>query len=278
MISYEHKYKVWFEGQLSKIGLWKWSENNVDAILINASENEEVAIQQTLDFFSSIDAPNLKEGTVRTMFERYKFKTAEEALVKLIKLDEIDWEEVIGANGVKIYAGLRDKLSGINLYDLAGSTTFFGRGIGVRKMKKLCLGLNITAPGDLTDLLENNNGIAKISNVEGFDEKTAQKIVDGIETFLAFYEKVQTHVSVNVEAAERIEDGELSGKSFVFTGFRDGALEKQIEALGGIMQSTVSKKTTYLVAADPNASSGKLDKARANGTKVIGIQQLKDML
>lgn len=258
-----------------------WTTNdkgeNVDAVLANPNEVIEVAIQQTLDFFSSIDAPNLKEGSIRTMFETYKFKTAEQALVKLIKLDQVDWEKAIGANGVKIYEGLQDKLNGITLYSLAGSTTFFGRGIGVRKMKKLCLALNISTPGDFTNIMEHNGGILTISGVEGFDEKTAKKIVDGIEDFLTFYEQVQEHVTIDVESGN-VSDGELSGKSFVFTGFRDAELGKQIEALGGAMQTTVSKKTTYLVAADPNASSGKLDKARANGTKVIGIQQLKEML
>ena len=72
----------------------------------------------------------------------------------------------------------------------------------------------------------------------------------------------------------------LSGKTFVITGTlpgmgRDEAKDK-VEAAGGKVAGSVSKKTDYLVAGAEAGS--KLDKARALGVTVIDETQLKELL
>ena len=56
----------------------------------------EMEIMQTVDFFSSIEAPHLKEGTVRKMFTSLNYQTAEEAISEMIMLNELDWGMQIG--------------------------------------------------------------------------------------------------------------------------------------------------------------------------------------
>jgi DNA ligase (NAD+) len=72
----------------------------------------------------------------------------------------------------------------------------------------------------------------------------------------------------------------FAGKQFVLTGrletlTRDEA-RALVEARGGRVTSTVSKKTDYVVAGEESGS--KLDKAQALGVKVIDEETLKDML
>jgi DNA ligase (NAD+) len=74
--------------------------------------------------------------------------------------------------------------------------------------------------------------------------------------------------------------GALAGMTVVLTGTlphwtRDEARE-QIEAAGGKVSGSVSKKTDYVVAGDEAGS--KLDKARELGVPVIDEAQLKSML
>jgi DNA ligase (NAD+) len=81
-------------------------------------------------------------------------------------------------------------------------------------------------------------------------------------------------------SAKRAEELPLSGKIFVLTGTlpsmtREEATGK-IEALGGHVTSSVSKKTDYVLAgADPGS---KLDKARELGVRVIDDAEFRKML
>lgn len=85
---------------------------------------------------------------------------------------------------------------------------------------------------------------------------------------------------VNFESHEQVQDTRFAGKTFVLTGAlslftRDEATAK-IEAFGGKAASSVSKKTTYVVAGE-NAGS-KLKKANELGIPVLSEQEFLDML
>jgi DNA ligase (NAD+) len=82
------------------------------------------------------------------------------------------------------------------------------------------------------------------------------------------------------QAIVRKRGGPLEGKNFVLTGTlpkltREEAKEK-IEAAGGKVTGSVSKKTNYVVAGEEEGS--KLDKAKELGIAVIGERELLDML
>jgi DNA ligase (NAD+) len=75
-------------------------------------------------------------------------------------------------------------------------------------------------------------------------------------------------------------DAALAGKTFVLTGSlptleREGA-KALIEAAGGKVSGSVSKKTHYVVAGE--AAGSKLDKARELGVAVIDEAALKALL
>ena len=249
---------------------WSWNETNVDAILNDLQDNNEVAIQQTLDFCMSIDAPHLKEGTVRTMFEQYKYDNSTDAIMEMLQLPKAEWVSAIGENGSKVWLGLKTKTAEMPLYVLMGSVPFFGRGVGKRKFKKLFKGLSVASVGEIPML-----NVSQICSVDGFEEKTAKKIVNGIDTFMEFFQVIGEKVNVTFEQEKT---GSMTGQKVVFTGFRDKELQTAIENAGGEMQSGVSGKTTILVAKNPNATSGKLQKARDKGVNVIGIDEIRGMV
>ena len=59
---------------------------------------------------------------------------------------------------------------------------------------------------------------------------------------------------------------------------RDANLEEKIKIEGGTVVSGVSKKTTHLIVKDVNASSGKINKAKELGVKVINIEDFTQMV
>jgi DNA ligase (NAD+) len=77
-----------------------------------------------------------------------------------------------------------------------------------------------------------------------------------------------------------ISDGPLSGMTLVVTGTLSaprGDIQKRIEAAGGKVAGSVSKKTTYLVAGADTGKT-KLEAAEKNGVKVIGEAELEQLL
>jgi hypothetical protein len=248
---------------------WEWNETGVDAVIIE--HVEEVTIQQAIDFFTSIEAPNLKEGSVRTMFEMNNYDDAGHAILSMLNYDKSHWVSCIGANGVKIFNGLRKKMDNIELHTLAGSTHFFGRGVGKRKFKKLIAGLQVRSIEELPLINK-----AQIISLDSFEDKTATKIMHGMHDFLTFADGINGLTIAELTVATA--GGAMDGEKVAFTGFRDKDLQAQVETEGGTMQSAVSGKTTILVAKNPNSTSGKMKKARDNGTRIMGVEEFKEMM
>lgn len=245
---------------------WEWNETDVDAVLANHHGHEDVIINRMVDFFASIEAPFLKKGNVAAL---YGYKGYEEA--DIIRLSEHQLVMVLGENGKKVYAGLRKALTDIPMWKLMGSTTFFGRGVGKRKMKKLidALGAECALHASVSD----------ITKVEGFDAKTAQKIVLGMGEYLDWVIPLEDEGFITIQyETGQVAGGKLTGEKVVFTGFRNKELQEQAEANGATMQSSVSSKTTILVASNPNSNSGKMKKARDLGVRVMSIEEFEDLL
>lgn len=242
-----------------------WTTTGVDLILADVNANETVKLQRLVDFFNTIDAPHMGEGNLTTIFE-CGFDSPE----SIIELTLEDFCSMLGTSiGKKVYTGLKQKLTNIPLYTLMGAHHCFGRGVGVRKMKKLYEHIK----GDISKL----SSIDVITAAEGFDVKTARKVVAGLEPFTVFTARIsEAPIGVTVAPYVAPTEGKWTGKSIVVTGFRDSTVDKLIESHGGKVGSSVSSKTYLVVAADPSEVSGKLSKARELGITIISRQQFMD--
>ena len=123
----------------------------------------------------------------------------------------------------------------------------------------------------------------KIAEAPGIGPISAQTISETLseERFRALIERLREHGLQFVEEGPLPgEGGPLEGQTFVLTGTlpnlsREKATE-EIEAAGGKVTSSVSKKTDYLVAgAEPGS---KLAKAEQLGTEIIDEDRLRELL
>ena len=103
-----------------------------------------------------------------------------------------------------------------------------------------------------------------------FDNENNREIVNKLISY-----GVKEHSDKKVSA-----DGKLNGLVFVITGSFDGVsrdeLSERIEQNGGKVSTSVSKKTDYLVAGEKAGS--KLTKAESLGIKIIGLEELSNMI
>jgi DNA ligase (NAD+) len=123
----------------------------------------------------------------------------------------------------------------------------------------------------------------KESRIAGIGETMAEAIIDHFNqprNRTLVRDLVRAGVSPRAPAALAPGTGPLSGKTLVLTGTlptksREDA-SAMIEAAGGKVASSVSKKTSFVVAGSDAGS--KLDKAKALGVAVIGEAELLLML
>ena len=87
-------------------------------------------------------------------------------------------------------------------------------------------------------------------------------------------------VGVNMQSNTVIKDDRFSNMTFVLTGtlptYKRSEAAKIIESFGGKTSSSVSKKTTYVLAGE--AGGSKLDKAAQLGIPVIDENDFNEMI
>src|SRR3989344_5237174 len=159
------------------------------------------------------------------------------------------------------------------------------------ELARLLVGLSIPQVGEETAILlakkyKTIDAIAKASEAEleqidGIGPIVAKEIAEWFalkrhQTLIANLKKVLVIMnSAYSTARQGLAVGPLVGKTFVLTGglssmSRDEAKEK-IRLLGGDVSSSVSKKTSYVVAGDEAGS--KLDKAAKGNPSYFGIRR-----
>lgn len=126
-----------------------------------------------------------------------------------------------------------------------------------------------------------NAGYDDFLEIEGFGETLAQSAVN----FFALEETKELinafkEFGLKLEVKSNVIDNRFSGLTFVLTGTLDGIsrdeASKIIEQYGGKTSSSVSKKTSYVLAGE--AAGSKLTKAESLGVTVINLDEFYDML
>jgi len=110
---------------------------------------------------------------------------------------------------------------------------------------------------------------------------TAENIVNWLQSSQSLHLiEALRNAGVNMESTEAPAGDQLAGKTFVLTGtlehFTREEAGAKIEALGGKVSGSVSKKTSYVVAGE--AAGSKLRKAQELGTPILTEDEFLKML
>jgi NAD-dependent DNA ligase len=119
-----------------------------------------------------------------------------------------------------------------------------------------------------------------IKSLEGFDTKTAEYFVDGLDKFILLFNNLTPNLRKQLRQSqlifeEKIEqrnnatDSVFYNKIFVFSGFRNKEWEKIIESNGGKIGTSISNKTHMLITSEIDNTSSKVLKAKSLNIKIL---------
>ncbi len=179
-------------------------------------------------------------------------------------------------NGKKFAQNLIDSIEESKHNDFYRVINGFGiRHIGVKAAKQLAKRFK-----NIDEL--KNATLEELIQIEDMGEIMAQSVFE-------FFSQKQTEdlinklkqAGVNMKSEEILEaDLRFEGQIFVLTGALEKYSRKEaeeiIEKFGGKTSSSVSKKTTYLLAGEDSGS--KLVKAQQLGVKIISEQEFENMI
>ena len=126
-----------------------------------------------------------------------------------------------------------------------------------------------------------NASVDDILQIDGFGKIMAESVVEffSSDSTKELITKLK-EAGVNMKSTNVVEDTRFSGMTFVLTGtlptLKRAEASKIIESFGGKTSSSVSKKTTYVLAGEEAGS--KLDKANKLGVHVISEEEFKEMI
>jgi NAD-dependent DNA ligase len=244
---------------------YKWDENGVHLNVVDASPDiiAQMNVKLFSKFFSKMGIKFVSKATITKMYEY--------GLDSLLKIIAAKKEDLVKIEGIQIKSAdriiknIKEGLQGIKAPELMGACGVFGFGVGSKRVIKLMT--------DMPDLLSmSSKGLKnKIMEVDGFSSIIADKVVANIDSALYFMEEISDYVSfINTT---RVSNS-LVGLKYVFSGFRSKELEKDIEDRGGMIATSVSKKTSgMIVRVKGEKPTGKVAKAIDVGVPVYTIEE-----
>ena len=252
---------------------YKWHPGGYDIYIDSdiESDTDILEIKKITYFMTTLEAEGISQSTIKRYYDA-GYKTLKDIL-EMTESDLLELpntKEKLATKQLKVLTEIKE--TEYPLDKLMAASGVFDLGFGYKKAK-----LVLEA---YPDILTKKFTKMNIIEINGFEEKTADLFLKGLEKFKKWLlehklkyidpNKLKSNSSSKPEKEQKLKD-----LTIVMTGFRDKELEKLIEELGGSNTGTVTSKTSILIAKDVNESGGKLEKARKLKIPIMTIEELK---
>jgi NAD-dependent DNA ligase len=245
---------------------WEWNDSNVDALLVDASTDVNVAIKRITHFMRTLGVVGVSEGIITRLFEAGYRNLSDVLAVPIDSIAGISGFSL--KSGTTIYKAIHSVCDApINLALLMDASNCF-EGFGFKKLDLVVKNIPSVATKIPTE--------AEITSIAGFSGISAKKIISNLPIF---YKWLKDHPMLKWEASTSTSTAPtgsaMTNQVVVMTGFRDDTISSWIEANGGKMGTAVSGKTTLLLVKDTASGSSKMEKARALGVEIMSGEDFK---
>ena len=250
---------------------YKWNDTHVDIMLEDKEMAEDVIVKRMTHFAGVLEMKGVGAGIIERLYNN-----GIDTIKKLINVTE---EQLVKMEGFqkksaqKVVNEIRSAIQKADCLTFMIASNLFGRSIGEKKLKLIV--------GAFPDIMKGVVPTEKeLLKIEGIASVTANQFIDGLPKFFDFMKDIGIPCDKATLEEPKVEVPIPAGKSLkdlvvVFTGARDKELEKLIESRGGKIGSSVSSKTTVVVAKDPSDLTGKVKTAKDLGIAVVNFETFK---
>lgn len=218
----------------------------------------------------AMDIEGLGEANLAAFVEKGMIRTA--ADLYRLNAEEIASMEGLGKKSAANFLAAAEKSKQNDLARLLFA-------LGIRHIGAKAAKLLSTRFGSMENIM--NADVQTLCTIEGFGEIMAQAVADYFshESARELIAQLQS-LGVNMISTKEVTDTRFAGLTFVLTGtlteFTRDEASAIIEDLGGKVSSSVSKKTSIVLAGE--AAGSKLKKANDLGVRVISEAEFRDMI
>lgn len=261
---------------------YKWHWEKSDIVLDEIDTNREVLIKRIVNFFETIQVPQLRDKTAEKMFES-GFRLPED----IVRASAKDLQKIKGIGPKKskfFYDKIRETMINTPPDRFIVASTTFQSGIGRKLLKQLFR----YVPTILDLTTEEIKTTLTKKKIPGFGKVRIENTAVDIPKFRAY---IDSFAKTDLEQAiknynEKIENLKKNGynpmikdKKFVFTGFMgftDYELEDYIYDHQGDIVSSVTKDVEAVVSANVMIISDKMEEASTHGIPVLSIEEFAE--
>ena len=249
---------------------WKWNDSNVEAVLINAVDDNNVIIKRITHFMQTLGIIGVGEGIISRLFDAGYHSLTDILKVQIDSIASISGFSIKSASNIyKAMHTIIDKP--IYLALLMDASNCF-EGFAFKKLDILIKHI----PNIMSDKIP---PIELITSINGYSDISAHKIM----TYLPLFKKwIIEHSMLKWDITNSIDTkiqigNIMKSENIVMSGFRDDTIATWIKQNGGLIGDTVSSSTTILLVKDKDSTSSKMAKAKSLGIIIMTIEEFKDI-
>lgn len=244
--------------------IWKGK----DILLDSNKKNREQDIKIYSNFMKSLNIKGIGEGIITKLYDN-----SYDTLVKIINITK---DELLLIDGFKDKSATNiitslNTIKNKNCLELMNASNLFGRGLGEKKLNLIIQKYPYICSNQEEALKLKN---ADLLMINGMGDITASLFISNLKSFYEFYNslKIDIDIKTETETEPKIDtkiENKYKDNIYVFSGIRDKNLEKIITSSGGIISSTVSKKTTLVIVKSYDEETVKVKNAKLFNIPII---------
>jgi len=283
----------------------EWNKTKID-LVCNNSNCGEINFQKLAFFFVRFKIVGFAEKTIKKFYD-----AGYNSVNKILNMSLNDIQNLEGMGNLsatKLLKEFDEKVKSAP-FEVIGHAAGCFEGIGSKKLKMIIDGIkeldsssddfnnfktyigtmDLRSISNMLQYLKIRTDIVNYLNrIKGMSDKTSNSFIDGLMCFEKFMSdldvkisdepKISNYKEMSKNNDNNMKNVDLTGREFVFTGFRDADLKTFIEECGGLVKDDIRKSTTDLLTKNTDSTSSKAVKAKKIGANVTQVDDFKNSL